>query len=97
MCLTNHVSDRFNDDDKNLNKPSVVSTFMSTFAVEYILKNDSYYNLKAIDSISFKSPIKAKTKTDLKRQYVIERVQVSQEVDVMLQEEFLPEINYRCS
>ena len=59
MCLTKHVSDRLNDGDKNLIKLSVVSSFMSTSATEFILKNDSYYKWKVSDFISCKSPIKA--------------------------------------
>ena len=58
LCLTKHVSDRLNDGEKNLNKLSVVSTFMPTFAIEFILKNDSYYKWNVIDFISFKYPIK---------------------------------------
>ena len=58
LCLTKHVSDRLNDAEKNLNKLPVVSTFMPSFAMEVILKNDSYYKWKVIHFISFKYPIK---------------------------------------
>ena len=52
---------------KTFNKLSVVSTFMSTLAIAFISKNDSYYRREVIDFISFKSPIKVKTKAYLKR------------------------------